>query len=706
MSEFDNTVELIDEDGNEVTFEILDRIELSGKNYVILTDKEYENVIAMEKIGDEYYPIEEDNIITKLQEIFQSGMNDFMSEVEDYVARKETEEIVPDNLSQIKPSVFETFEFELEKYLNEVQNANFEMSLNAYNQSDYVTAFNRFQHLCDEGNTFAFAYLGMMLHYGEGCEKDDNKAYACFKSGYEKGCPLAASWLGECYRMGYGVEKDKEFSSVLYKKAEPALKYMCYAGDSNAIYFYSYNLIYGIGCDENEEVALSLLKKEEAIKNKRCATLLAECYIIGWGCKKDPAEAVTLLVENCDENSKKTAYLLARCYYYGDGVDKDYDQALKYFRLAASNGHGSSKDYIGDCYYYGNGISQNYIEAAKWYKDAADNHQIGSAAHSYAFMLLKGEGIPKDEKTAMQYFLIAAEKGVVQAQKIVSQEYLWGDSFEKDYEKARVWMEKAALKGDPDAQVSLGRYYISDFGYDDDQKAFDWFMKAAEQGYAEAERIVGLSYINDFCVARDESKCNMWLGRAVEHGDVEAKMSLGVNYIEGIGGAKRIFDGLRLLEEAATEGFHNAQIRLAIIYYKGIEGLSPDYSKAKQFAELALDGKDGDAYFLLAQVLKTGFGDTTQAKPLYLQAISLGNSASKLELSKIYIDEKNNCESAVAMLKELISNSPEAKYYYAYCLENGLGCQKDKHTAKKYYAEAASNGYQGNLPRKKMFGLF
>lgn len=418
MSEFDNTVELIDEDGNELTFEILDRIELSGKNYVILTDEEYDNVIAMEKIGDEYYPIEEDNIIAKLQEIFQSGMNDFMSEVEDYVAQKESEELTSDNMSNNKPSVFETFEFELDTYLNEVQNSNYEMAVNAYNQSDYITAFNRFQHLCDEGNTFAFAYLGMMLHYGEGCEKDDNKAYACFKSGYEKGCPLAASWLGECYRMGYGVEKDKNFSSVLYNKAEPALKYMCYAGDSNAIYFYSYNLIYGIGCDVNEEVALSLLNKGEAIKNKRCATLLAECYINGWGCKKAPAEAVTLLIANCDENSKKTAYLLARCYYYGDGVEKDYDQALKYFRLAASNGHGNSKDYIGDCYYYGNGITQNYVEAAKWYKDAADNHKIGSAAHSYAFMLLKGESVPKDEKTAMQYFLIAAEKGVVQAQKL------------------------------------------------------------------------------------------------------------------------------------------------------------------------------------------------------------------------------------------------------------------------------------------------
>lgn len=33
-------------------------------------------------------------------------------------------------------------------------------------------------------------------------------------------------------------------------------------------------------------------------------------------------------------------------------------------------------------------------------------------------------------------------------------------------------MEKAANSGDVKAQIMLARYYVSDFGFDDEQKAF------------------------------------------------------------------------------------------------------------------------------------------------------------------------------------------------------------------------------------------
>ena len=91
----------------------------------------------------------------------------------------------------------------------------------------------------------------------------------------------------------------------------------------------------------------------------------------------------------------------------------------------------------------------------------------------------------------MHYFLIAAEKGIAQAQRIVFKEYISGENFKQDYEAARSWMQKAADQGDAEAQIMLGRCYISGFGFDDDTKAFEWFMKAADQGNAEAEYIVG-----------------------------------------------------------------------------------------------------------------------------------------------------------------------------------------------------------------------
>lgn len=96
---------------------------------------------------------------------------------------------------------------------------------------------------------------------------------------------------------------------------------------------------------------------------------------------------------------------------------------------------------------------------------------------------MNGESIPENEKKAVDYFMIAAESGIIQAQRIIAQEYVSSDILSRDYEAeaARVWMEKAANQGDAQAQLMLGRYYVSDFGYNDDQKAFEWFEKAAEQ---------------------------------------------------------------------------------------------------------------------------------------------------------------------------------------------------------------------------------
>lgn len=98
-------------------------------------------------------------------------------------------------------------------------------------------------------------------------------------------------------------------------------------------------------------------------------------------------------------------------------------------------------------------------------------------------MYMNGESIPENEKKAVDYFMIAAESGIIQAQRIIAQEYVSSDILSRDYEAeaARVWMEKAANQGDAQAQLMLGRYYVSDFGYNDDQKAFEWFEKAAEQ---------------------------------------------------------------------------------------------------------------------------------------------------------------------------------------------------------------------------------
>lgn len=257
------------------------------------------------------------------------------------------------------------------------------------------------------------------------------------------------------------VQKDKSLA---------ALKEMCKAEDVSALYFMGFNLIMGICVDADDAEGVRLLEIAVYKGDAASAILLAECYLNGWGVPENPERAVELFIDHPLNKNKKSPYLLGRCYFYGKGVEKDLYKAAEYFRVAAELGHSNSKDYLGDGYYYGYGLPVDYYEAARWYKDAADNHMNGSSAHSLAFMYLKGQGVSESEREVVQYFKIASEKGIAQAQRFISREYLTGEFLPKSYQEAKRWMEAAAEQGDEEAQIGLGKYYVSGFGFDDDQR--------------------------------------------------------------------------------------------------------------------------------------------------------------------------------------------------------------------------------------------
>lgn len=335
-------------------------------------------------------------------------------------------------------------------------------------------------------------------------------------------------------------------------------------------------------------------------------------------------------------------------------------------------------------------------------------------------MYLNGKGVIENERTAMQYFLIAAEKDVIQAQRIISREYLSGNYFEQNYETARMWMEKAAEQGDPQAQFTLGRYYMSGFGFDSDQKSFEWFMKAAEQEYPEAEYVVGGCYLHNIYVDTDYKKANEWFEIAAEHGEAQAMYELGISHLEGRGTTQNSALGIKYLTQAADAGHAPAYKELADKYYLGIDNYNgqakyTNPTEAHKYAMMAVqDENDGAAQFRLATILHFSFGNPTSAKEWYARAAKNGHTEAKLELSKIYIQQQEHLSEAFNMLlKEIkLENIDkdkflEAQYWTSVCLENGYGCPKDKKLAKKFYKMAVDNGFVDPAqPKKKLFGIF
>ena len=84
------------------------------------------------------------------------------------------------------------------------------------NFSESVKLFSRSQEL---GFLDAQGNLGVLYIYGQGVPKDEQKAFALFQDGAEKGNPLCMFFYAMCFEGGVGVEKDRRAARTWYIRA-------------------------------------------------------------------------------------------------------------------------------------------------------------------------------------------------------------------------------------------------------------------------------------------------------------------------------------------------------------------------------------------------------------------------------------------------------------------------------------------------------
>jgi hypothetical protein len=93
-----------------------------------------------------------------------------------------------------------------------------------------------------------------------------------------------------------------------------------------------------------------------------------------------------------------------------------------------------------------------------------------------------------------------------------------GRGVPKDYPKAHLWQEKAAVQGYTLAQYNLGTMYEDGRGVPQDYtKARQWYEKAAAQGDAGAQFQLGGLYLGAKGVPRDHVRTYMWWSLALAH---------------------------------------------------------------------------------------------------------------------------------------------------------------------------------------------
>lgn len=126
----------------------------------------------------------------------------------------------------------------------------------------------------------------------------------------------------------------------------------------------------------------------------------------------DIDKVVLMLRKSIAEGEPRAAYALGTWYLhgYGDKIGKDIDKALELLQQAASE-------------------------------------NVPGALFDLAVCYEKGEGLTKNLRTAMEYYLRAALNGDDQSVYEVGRGYHYGIGFEKDRKLSEIWFDRAEALG-------------------------------------------------------------------------------------------------------------------------------------------------------------------------------------------------------------------------------------------------------------------
>ncbi|CAG7815644.1 unnamed protein product, partial [Allacma fusca] len=177
----------------------------------------------------------------------------------------------------------------------------------------------------------------------------------------------------------------------------------------------------------------------------------------------------------------------------------------------------------------GEGKEKNYSHAARLFAKAACSGNA-EAAYNLGMLHLRGEGVPKNEITAFQYFRLAANssedtlelKHIGEAESMYELGKCWeqGIGTRLDYEKAAHWYSRASQEGCGEASNRLAFLYRDGQGVTRcPQRAIQFWCLAADQGVITA--MVTLAY--EYVLMGDLDQANIWYNRAIERGNQHAK---------------------------------------------------------------------------------------------------------------------------------------------------------------------------------------
>lgn len=150
------------------------------------------------------------------------------------------------------------------------------------------------------------------------------------------------------------------------------------------------------------------------------------------------------------------------------------------------------------------------------------------------------------------------------AQLIRGLRYWHGVGVAADSSRAKLWVERAALRGDPVAENLMGVLSQSDPAANI-VVAIGWYETAARHGNVEAMTTLGKLYAGGWRQGADYAKAALWFEKAARAGDVDAAFDLAILCESGLGRPRDVADAYRWYAIAGGSGDKHAAARATVL---------------------------------------------------------------------------------------------------------------------------------------------
>ncbi len=183
---------------------------------------------------------------------------------------------------------------------------------------------------------------------------------------------------------------------------------------------------------------------------------LAYCARAADDLPNDPSSLRILVEQGSHEAMTKLGYF----YFTGNQVEKSYEQAASLYMRAAEKGNLWAMNNLCNMHLYGEGVEKNLSLAFHFCREPARAGNSSSMVMIAEIVLnLEERPFSEDkelaEKTAFQFYEMAATRKHVHGQYMLGLFYENGRGVPENVEIAKEWYEKAAAQGHEEASVAL-----------------------------------------------------------------------------------------------------------------------------------------------------------------------------------------------------------------------------------------------------------